>query len=75
MPWSVVRSTLAILLPWPDHAYPFTSTWVSLGFTSDPEIGLQMADVTGMSYIAGDLSKSTLSHVTDGLKAFYIEIK
>ena len=40
-----------------------------LGFTLDPETGLQMAEVTGMSYIAWALRKSTFSHVTDGLKA------
>ena len=40
-----------------------------LGFTLDPETGLQMAEVTGMSYIAWAFRKSTFSHVTDGLKA------
>ena len=71
LPPSAVRSTLAILLPWPDQAYPLISTWVlpEPGLTLDPETGLQMADVTGMSYIAGDFRKSTFSHVTEGLKA------
>ena len=73
LPPSAVRSTLAILLPWPDHAYPLISTWVApfSGFTLDPETGLHMAEVTGMSYIAGDFAKSTLSHVTEGLKAWW----
>ena len=70
VPLSGVRSTRTILFPEPAHAYPFKCRILPSFFdtlTTVLLVGSQIALVTGMSCIAGDLEKSTVSQFTLGL--------